>query len=78
VRSMNEADEEHARGLEAATQRAAGRRAFLSTLPAAAGKADKAKAVNAVIDEILARPEHAWSGMSSSSPLPPKSLEGGK
>lgn len=25
------------------------------------GKADAAKAVNAVIDEILARPEHAWS-----------------
>jgi len=42
---------------------------------AASGKADKAQAVNAVIDTILARPEHAWCGMSSTSPLPPKSLE---
>ena len=25
------------------------------------GKADAAQAVNAVIDEILARPEHKWS-----------------
>ncbi|MBS0261224.1 MAG: hydroxylamine oxidoreductase, partial [Planctomycetes bacterium] len=28
---------------------------------AESGKAEAAQAVNAVIDEILARPEHAWS-----------------
>ncbi len=28
---------------------------------AESGKADAATAVNAVIDEILARPEHAWN-----------------
>ncbi|MBI4606162.1 MAG: hydroxylamine oxidoreductase [Planctomycetes bacterium] len=42
---------------------------------AAGGQAEKSKAVNALIDGILARPEHAWSGMSSTSPLAPKSLE---
>ncbi len=44
---------------------------------AASGRAEKAKAANEVIDAILARPEHAWSGMSSTSPLPPKSRDRG-
>jgi hypothetical protein len=47
----------------------------LTARAAASGKPEKAQAANAAIDAVLARPEHAWSGMSSKAPLPPKSLE---
>lgn len=47
----------------------------LTQRASATGKAEKAQIVNEVIDTILAKPEHAWSGMSSKSTLPPKSLE---
>ena len=34
------------------------------------GKSDEANAVIAVIEEILARPEHAWSGGPDAEPIP--------